>query len=170
MLFRSNDKVHMVVSMRSSDLILGIAYDVPAFTLFQELLANQLSRRLNKHIDVGEYTHVSNSLHIYEKHFEMAEDILKKKEIFSLEMPALPTSEIPLQTILAFEAECRTASTADHLESIVSNCNTGSDYWDDWCKILASHRAGKFKTAEAEKVRSKLLYSTSFSGYNFFNK
>ena len=80
--FLRNDKVHMVVSMRSSDLILGIAYDVPAFTLFQELLANQLSRRLNKHIDVGEYTHVSNSLHIYEKHFEMVEDILKKKKIF----------------------------------------------------------------------------------------
>ena len=58
--FIRDEKLNLVVNMRSSDVILGIAYDIPAFTLMQELLAKELGT------DVGHYMHTSNSLHIYE--------------------------------------------------------------------------------------------------------
>jgi len=57
--FIRDGALHQVVNMRSSDVIFGIAYDIPAFTLFQELLANELG------IGFGTDTHTSNSLHIY---------------------------------------------------------------------------------------------------------
>ena len=69
--FIRDGKLHQVVNMRSSDVIFGIAYDIPAFTIFQEILANELG------VELGTYTHTSNSLHIYERHFDMAEKILK---------------------------------------------------------------------------------------------
>lgn len=168
--FLRNDKVHMIVSMRSSDLILGIAYDVPAFTLFQELLANQLSDRLNRTISVGEYTHVSNSLHIYEKHFGMVEEILKRREFFSLEMPKLPKGNLPLRYILDLESKCRSCQTVDELKKLSSDLQAGSEYWNDWCKILISHRASKLRDAGSEDFKSNILKSTKFSGYKFFNK
>ena len=34
--FIRDKKLHMIVNMRSSDIIFGLTYDVPAFTLFQE--------------------------------------------------------------------------------------------------------------------------------------
>jgi thymidylate synthase len=64
--FVRDSKLHMSVGMRSSDLIFGISYDIPAFTIMQEMLANELG------LDMGEYMHTSNSLHIYERHFEMS--------------------------------------------------------------------------------------------------
>ena len=54
-----DDKLHMIVNMRSSDIILGIAYDVPAFTIFQEYMANCLTLKLGRSIELGDYTHVS---------------------------------------------------------------------------------------------------------------
>ena len=54
--FIRDGKLHQVANMRSSDLIFGIAYDIPAFTMFQEMIANELG------VGVGTYTHTSNSL------------------------------------------------------------------------------------------------------------
>lgn len=163
--FLRNDLVHMVVSMRSSDLILGLAYDVPAFTLFQELLAFELSSKLNKPIGLGTYTHVSNSLHIYERHFKMVEEILSSPTNISVEMPPLPNKEVPISDMMDFEKICRNAPSSLEIDRLLSN-NVVEDYWKDWLLILASHRASKF-SAEHQK---KILNQVSFEGYKFFNK
>jgi thymidylate synthase len=60
-----NGALDLMVHMRSSDIILGLVYDVPAFTLFQEAMANELN------VGVGQYYHISDSLHVYEKHYGM---------------------------------------------------------------------------------------------------
>lgn len=165
--FLRSDKVHMIVSMRSSDLILGIAYDVPAFTLFQELLAVQLTHKLGRKIDVGEYTHMSNSLHIYERHFDMVEKILKESYHTTLEMPRLPDG-MQMEKMLKFEKICRNAQ--DIRSIILALEDTELDeYWNDWCVILASHRAGKI-SEDSYRDQQDLLKSTNFSGYRFFNK
>ncbi len=163
--FLRNEKLHMVTSMRSSDLILGIAYDVPAFTLFQELLANQLSSVLNKKIGLGDYTHISNSLHIYERHFNMAKDILSMKPTLSSEMPELPSLP-PIKDLLEFESKCRTAQTAADLHALLK-LPLNLSYWNDWRLILASHRASKLAEPTAQK---EFLSATAFGGYSFFNK
>jgi len=164
--FLRNDKVHMVTSMRSSDLILGIAYDVPAFTLFQELLASELSIVLNKKIGLGDYTHISNSLHIYEKHFDMVKKILQTKPTQSVEMPQMPVEKIPIDNLLSFEESSRVSKSTRELEQLLDNIDVHS-YWKDWCYVLASHRASKLEDASAQK---NFLSSTTFRGYYFFNK
>lgn len=70
-----NNKLNLHVYMRSNDFIWGTQYDVFNFTMFQEVIANELG------IDVGEYYHTASSLHVYEQHFEMLENIEKVEQI-----------------------------------------------------------------------------------------
>lgn len=62
-------KLHMISHMRSNDLILGACYDVPIFTVLQEVMSNDLR------VELGSYMHMANSLHVYEKHFDMVEKL-----------------------------------------------------------------------------------------------
>lgn len=66
-----DNKLDLITYMRSNDLFWGFQYDVVNFTLIQELIANELG------IDVGNYYHIPTSLHVYEKHFGLLEDIPK---------------------------------------------------------------------------------------------
>lgn len=160
--FLRDDKVHMVVSMRSSDLIFGIAYDIPAFTLFQEMLANDLSMRLSREIGLGEYTHTSNSLHIYDRHFEMCAKILESdypKETH--EVPPMPLGPLPLNELSKFESACRESASQAEIVSLLDSLNLDA-YWKDWCILLASHRLSKLGLKNPIK--------TSFKGYDFFHK
>lgn len=64
-----DSKLHMFTTMRSNDFGWGLQYDLPVFTIFQEILANTLQ------VEVGEYWHTANSLHIYDYHFDLLEKI-----------------------------------------------------------------------------------------------
>ena len=55
--------------MRSNDVWLGAAYDFFQFTRVQLAIASILG------IEPGEYTHHVGSLHIYEQHYELAENL-----------------------------------------------------------------------------------------------
>ena len=59
--------------MRSNDLIWGTPYNFVQFTSIQEIVAGWLG------VEVGNYVHVSDSLHVYQRHWayldEMALDI-----------------------------------------------------------------------------------------------
>lgn len=172
--FLRNDKVHMIVSMRSSDAIFGLTYDIPAFTLFQELLALQLSNELGRPIGLGTYTHLSASLHVYEKHFKMVEKILEedKKQDYGnvLEMPPIPSMP-PLHRLMLVQTDLRNAGCVKRLLGVLDeaadNVELKEDYWLDWCKVLASHRAMKLGDKETS---NNLLLNTKFEGYNYFAK
>lgn len=56
-----NKKLHLVVTMRSNDMWLGMPYDIFAFTALQRLIAEKLA------VDTGTYTHNVGSLHFYKK-------------------------------------------------------------------------------------------------------
>ena len=177
--FLREDNVHMVVAMRSSDLILGLAYDVPAFTMFQELLAHDLTKKLGRPIGLGTYTHTSNSLHIYERHFDMVDRIISDQENWKrpeLPMPALPENMVTqhLNVLTSWEAYIRRTSDPQELDKtfhemmVALKDNHGmSDYWLDWARILAAHKAGKL---DDELLREKYMTETVFEGYRFFKK
>lgn len=59
--------LHMQVHMRSNDFWLGVPYDVFMFTQLQLTVASALG------VGVGAYRHSAASLHIYEKHLDMAD-------------------------------------------------------------------------------------------------
>lgn len=73
-----DDKLNMIVNMRSNDIIWGTPYDIFMFTMMQEIVANELD------IDMGYYIHQPSSLHVYKKYpkqdgYELL-DIMKDAE------------------------------------------------------------------------------------------
>lgn len=59
-------KLNMTTYMRSNDIWLGFPYDVFQFTAMQILMSMQLG------IDIGTYTHVVGSLHLYKRDYDTA--------------------------------------------------------------------------------------------------
>lgn len=140
--FIREEKLDLVVNMRSTDLVYGLSYDVPAFTMMQELMALELG------IELGSYMHVSNSLHVYEKHFKMCEDIQRLKMI-NMQYPTMPrmTSEPPSERLDKIQADARQCASWDDLAPLINGVEgmDMDDYWKDWAYILLSHRAKKLK-------------------------
>lgn len=54
-------KLHATTYMRSNDIWTGFPYDVFSFTAFQIKMAFELG------VDIGTYTHIAGSLHLYER-------------------------------------------------------------------------------------------------------
>lgn len=59
--FVRQGKLYTTVYMRSNDLWMGFPFDVFQFTNLQVLLAMQLD------LDIGTYTHIAGSLHLYKR-------------------------------------------------------------------------------------------------------
>lgn len=71
-----NNQLIMLVRMRSQDAIYGMGNDAPFFSFVQELLLMKL--RADPQFStllMGPYSHMADSFHVYEKHFEMLEAI-----------------------------------------------------------------------------------------------
>ncbi len=174
--FIRNNALHQIVHMRSSDVILGIAYDVPAFTMFQEILANELG------VELGTYTHVSNSLHIYERHFEMAKDILAPDNAASslawgrnvAEYP--PIKEVSMrelreQVVIPMMKAEEALWEVDEPWAIMSVLNShgtaclSGSAWEDMLRLLAIRR---LRVLGHKDQAIKLLKNLNFRGYDFF--
>lgn len=155
--FIRDNKLHQIAHMRSSDLILGIAYDIPAFTFIQEMLAMELG------IELGTYTHVSNSLHIYERHFDMVTAMLDQhshREEVTTDLPSQP----PIDKLMLAEQDLRAASSLLEVRHVVAGfAAINTSYWTDWVKILASYRLKQLKL-RADSVA--MQNSTQFVGYH----
>lgn len=67
-------KLHATTYMRSNDLWTGFPYDVFSFTCLQIMIAFALG------VDIGTYTHIAASLHLYERDFEAWKVLADKAE------------------------------------------------------------------------------------------
>lgn len=74
-LFIREGKLYMTTYMRSNDLWMGFPYDVFQFTCLQILLAMELD------VELGTYTHVAGSLHLYERDYAKGEANLVDNKI-----------------------------------------------------------------------------------------
>ena len=80
-----NGVLHCIVTMRSSDLWLGIPYDVFSFAMFQNCLAGELG------LERGGLSINAGSQHIYTRNLEDACSMsYRTSELNTLRMPALP--------------------------------------------------------------------------------
>ena len=69
--FRIRDNhLNMTVHMRSQDLVFGMGADAPTFSFIHEMILNSL-RKHYIDLEYGDYFHFVDSLHVYERHFEM---------------------------------------------------------------------------------------------------
>lgn len=64
-----DNKLNMIVNMRSNDIIWGLPYDIFMFTTLQEIIANTLG------LELGWYLHRPGSLHLYETHYKLFENV-----------------------------------------------------------------------------------------------
>lgn len=62
-----NDKLNMIVHMRSNDIYFGFRNDLFCFTEIQKLMANDLN------LKYGKYIHIVNSLHLYKEQYYKVE-------------------------------------------------------------------------------------------------
>ncbi len=84
--FIREDKLFMITNMRSNDIILCFTNDVFQFTMLQEALVLEL-RETYPNLKLGHYYHNAGSMHIYDRHFEMAGKIIEDHR--SLELPMI---------------------------------------------------------------------------------
>jgi thymidylate synthase len=69
--FIRDNKLDMLVGMRSNDLLFGTTYDVFMFTFMQELMAAELG------VELGTYKHFAANMHIYVRDRDKIEAICK---------------------------------------------------------------------------------------------
>lgn len=90
------NKLNLIVNMRSNDFYKGLTYDVFQFTLLQELMAAELN------VELGEYIHIANNLHIYEQDIPAIQDMINSGKRESELLPRIPADfrEVDLQNLL----------------------------------------------------------------------
>lgn len=70
-------KLNMSVHMRSQDAIFGMGNDAPCFSFIHEMvLAALRSNYEHEDLELGTYKHTADSLHVYERHFEMLDKLV----------------------------------------------------------------------------------------------
>lgn len=81
-------KLHVRVTMRSSDIHLGLPYDLVMFSRLTMVMANALK------LEPGSYTHTAGSQHLYERDEEISWDIL------STGLLSQPRTQVPPPLII----------------------------------------------------------------------
>lgn len=80
-----DNKLNFTVTMRSNDVIWGLPTDIAFFAILQSQLLAHLKPKYPT-LELGSYTHIVNSYHIYEHHFEIVNNMLTS-EFHSEEIP-----------------------------------------------------------------------------------
>jgi thymidylate synthase len=65
------NKLNMTVNMRSNDVIFGTTNDVFCFGLIHRMVLCYLQMAAYPFLELGNYAHRVDSLHVYERHWEM---------------------------------------------------------------------------------------------------
>lgn len=161
--FIRNNKLYSITNMRSTDIIFGLSYDVPAFTVLQELLALELG------VELGTYKHISNSLHVYQRHFDMCKNIINEKHDEARlkynemhPMKALPN----IDELMTTEERLSSAKDSNELlniyENFMNNNSNVDTFWSDWLTILFVAKSKKIKD---RKLSQFFIDRLDFSGY-----
>jgi len=81
-------RLELVAFMRANDAYRGILSDIFSFTLIQEVMARQLG------LEVGHYTHMVGSMHLYEPDESRAFELLSRADATQSEpMPSMPSGD-----------------------------------------------------------------------------
>lgn len=152
-----DEKLNMTTIMRSNDIVLGTTYDVFAFTIFQEFLARKLG------VGVGTYTHIANSFHIYDTHYDLAHEMIQDTEPVML-MPEMPdTSWKMFEGLYRFEEVVRShglksQSSDTGWHQLVKDSQEFGEYWSQWAMMIVLYWAIKQKNISiARNIFDRLL-------------
>ncbi|MBZ6077360.1 thymidylate synthase [Microvirga puerhi] len=132
--FPRSGALHAMAQMRSNDVYMGMAHDIFAFTMLQELLARSAS------LEVGTYIHQVGSFHLYDKDRTKAEKYLKRGVPDTVPMDAMPEGdpEGGLSWLLGMERALRVGKAMPDASDI-------DPYWQDLARLLQVRQLRKAK-------------------------
>lgn len=163
-----NNKLNMTVFMRSNDLSKGTPYDIFNFTMLQEIMAGLLSEGLGENIEVGKYTHIADSLHIYESDFELFNSIINENypklynNDFDGRLYGIEAFTETMKKVFEIEEKTRTNKEISLQEicGIINNIN--NDVWKSYAAILAVYNFRKYRRDQQELDTLKGYISNEF--------
>jgi thymidylate synthase len=150
-----NDKLNLLVYMRSNDIYWGLPHDLFSFTMLQEIMSSDLN------VEIGSYKHIIGSFHLYEPYFEDAKKYLNEG-YFSREftMPLMPSDPWDsIRTLLKAERELREEGR------VSENINNLDSYWLDLIRLLEIFRHKKDKNKTGDKNSRSLLSNNFYKPY-----
>lgn len=153
--FIRDDKLHMITSMRSNDIFLGLPHDIFAFTFIQELIARKLGKEL------GEYHHAVGSMHLYDQHRDKAKLYLAEGlQSTQNPMPAMPISDptLSIKYLIKIEEEIRTGK-------YISTPNDLDYYWKDLINLLLVHSFFKANDLKSIEEIKKEMFDKTYNLY-----
>lgn len=130
--FLRSGRLHMHTTMRSQDLWLGFPYDIFAATLLQELMAGWLG------VDLGEYHHHVDSLHLYAAHTPAVAGLPAEAEP-SVSMPGIAVDWDDLSGLLS---------------AVIAGCAPlhGGTAWAMFAAVMASYQC--WTSGDREQART----------------
>ncbi len=94
-----NNELHLGVYMRSNDIIYGFCNDAFVFSLMQQMMLNEL-RGFYQNLRLGNYFHHAGSLHLYQRHYNLAKDILGDKRAVKGKRKFILRDDLTLDNLL----------------------------------------------------------------------
>ena len=148
------NKLNMIVFMRSNDIMFGYPYDVFNFSTLQSIMANKLN------LNVGIYTHIVDSFHLYKEQLSWANDIMREERpiIYGpLEIERKFNSN-DIQTFLNVEQTTRKMIGLIDVETIEKMLlDIDSEYWRSNAAFLALYNYRKMHYSQKTLDKFKKL-------------
>ncbi len=136
-----NEKLNLVVYMRSNDAYIGLPHDLFCFTMLQELVS------LRTNLALGTYTHYATSMHAYENHIEKIHNYLNEGLQEPIEMPLMVDGSDKMLDLISAEFNPKTVKS--HIQKL-------DDYWRDFSLFSDKHKIdGPDKKSWTDKFRDK---------------
>ncbi len=124
--FIRDNKLNMKVQMRSNDIFYGLTFDAPFFAFVHQHMLLWLKETYPT-LELGAYMHFADNIHYYERHFELASQILDNgptdkqysmnilKPLFTVENNSLNYTEEGINFIKAIDSSTEETKQSDYL-------------------------------------------------------
>jgi thymidylate synthase len=141
-----DEKLEWTQIMRSNDVFLGLPYNFIQFTTLQEILAGWLN------VEVGSYTHFSDSLHLYENNFDVltfSNNIeIRNPDILSISKTKFDSN---LNKIFGNMISIAQYNLSENELLNLAELDTGDKAYQNIMLIISAYAAYKLSYLETEK-------------------
>jgi thymidylate synthase len=149
--FPRSGVLHAMAQMRSNDVYMGMAHDIFAFTLLQELLARSAG------LELGIYVHQVGSFHLYDSDRAKAERYLAGGIADTVPMEPMP-AENPqpgLDWLLGAEVSLRVGN-------LVPDASGVDPYWQDLARLLQVRKLREVGNQGGLRMMQDEMHSNAF--------
>lgn len=145
-----DEKLDMIVTMRSSDAVWGLTYDIFQFTMLQEMVARQVGAGL------GRFYLNAGSMHVYEQHWCLHDKLADKG--YKLRMAEMPV-EFGQREISKLLTALKMASTPHSFDAAMGVLMLGT-YAQNLAyaaRAIATRKTPDLAQAAADRIEDEAL-------------